>query len=274
MTCSIARKVAFVAVLILAVVALDRLGQWWSRRNGVTHQAVLRDDLAFVRDHIRDAKEATAGLFYARSGAMAELLISKGADVHAINGEYNCTPLHFAAGLGAADVVAVLLRNGAEVQVRNSSSETPLHWATMHIVNIDTGFDESGWLRTPERKLETARILVDRGADVNARDTYGRTPLFDATWAGADLVSFLLAAGADARVRTSDRHTVLHDAARACDGDKGIDVVLLLLKHGADAYARDWQGKTSGIEHNEKVIEFLRAHGGPSNSAPSVVTPR
>ena len=93
----------------------------------------------------------------------------------------------------------------------NNSGGGPLHRA---MDNYDT---------------EALRMLLEAGADVNARDKWGCTPLYKA--AGGDIATtrMLLEAGADVNARYGDR-TPLHEAA-----DRGnVAATRMLLEAGAN----------------------------------------
>jgi ankyrin repeat protein len=247
------------------------------------HRAVIANDLPRVRELLNsgigvdlEGPEQTTPLFFARGAEMAKLLIARGADVNATS-YYRCSPLHFAAGLGAVDVVEVLLRQGARVDARDSSDDTPLHWAVDRLLRHETGVEDGGWPRTSERALTTTKMLVKHGADVNARDVFGRTPLFGATSGSVELVQFLLASGADARASSTDRHTPLHEAVMAAGSpDRKSSVVRLLLQHGADVHAKDWQGKTARAcadAADDELIRLLESFEQRGGSRPSVSAP-
>ncbi|HSM99516.1 MAG TPA: ankyrin repeat domain-containing protein [Rudaea sp.] len=103
-----------------------------------------------------------------------------------------------AAGPSAADLEAVALRLlecGAEKFRVDGDGRTPLAQAAAN-----------GWLRLSE-------ALLAQGADPQARDRHGRTPLFAALsapeTARAGLVKSLLRAGADPEVRAANNETPL-----------------------------------------------------------------
>jgi RNA polymerase sigma factor (sigma-70 family) len=89
--------------------------------------------------------------------------------------------------------------------------------------------------------MELARLLLARGADVNARTRVGQTPLHLAVLIDRPpLAELLLAAGADPNGATDRGITSLHCAVilgRAALAD-------LLLASGADPLLRDCQGRT------------------------------
>jgi ankyrin repeat protein len=57
--------------------------------------------------------------------------------------------------------------------------------------------------------VEIAEYLIHLGADVNARDVYGWTPLMIAArdTVNPEIIALLLDAGADGRIKSNDNHT-------------------------------------------------------------------
>jgi hypothetical protein len=89
-----------------------------------------------------------------------EALMAASAGQHARPGE-KLTPLHAAHN---TRIMQLLLARGARVDARDGTGSTPLFWLSI------TSFDQSG-----------AELLVQRGADINARNDGGLTALDAAT---------------------------------------------------------------------------------------------
>lgn len=91
-----------------------------------------------------------------------------------------------------------------------------------------------------------AELLLARGAEVEARDEQGRTPLMRAADGGTvGLVEVLLKAGASIEKKDVDGMTALHFAA-ANGSDDALQIGLLLLNAGADMEAGG-QGEGRGV---------------------------
>ncbi|XP_019636854.1 PREDICTED: uncharacterized protein LOC109479344 [Branchiostoma belcheri] len=106
----------------------------------------------------------------------------------------------------------------------DSSSQTSLHVASRH------------------GRTEVATLLIEHGADLEARGWYHNTPLHEAALRGhTGTCELLIRHGADVTARDSDQETPLHKAAwwdhtGTCE---------LLIRHGADVMARDKSDQTS-----------------------------
>jgi len=110
--------------------------------------------------------------------------------------------LHLAAFFGQSDAARFLLERGAEVDARGRGwmTGTPLHSAAS------------------ASHVEILRMLLDAGADPNARQSGAWTPLHSAARNGnAECVALLLAHGADPIARNDEGTSVLAMAEEAAD---------------------------------------------------------
>ena len=121
------------------------------------------------------------------------------------------TLLHIAAQHGNMGLAELLAAKGASPTATNDDGETPLHVAgatwtcgTGRTVSVESvGGVKIRTMAFKELKsddcLGVAKLLLENGADVNARDENGNTPLKIAINSGKeDMIEFLLAHGADA----------------------------------------------------------------------------
>ena len=87
--------------------------------------------------------------------------------------------------------------------------------------------------------------LIAAGANVNAANRYGVTPLSQACINGnAQMVEALLKAGADANTFQHEGQTALMTAAKAGNAD----AVKALLDHGAEVNAKESMARTNGFD--------------------------
>ena len=218
--------------------------------------------------NVRDGYSLTP-LMNARALPVVELLIAKGADIHAKVERQGRTKLHMTCLTGDKDMADLLIRKGADVNLKDRSGITPL------------------WLAASGGHTDVAELLIAKGADVNASDKRGRTPLtvakqrkhtemvnillehgakqtLHAAVASGDIdeVKRLISQRADVNVKNEEGQTPLHRAARA--GQR--EVAELLISKGADinAMSQAWESTPLHCTANKgrlNVAELLLAKG-------------
>ena len=115
--------------------------------------------------------------------------------------------------------------------------------------------------------IKIVRLLLDKGADVNAKDRSGKTAMILAAKNGhADIVRLLLDKGADVNAKADDDTTALMQAA-----EKGnVDVVRALLEKGADVNVRRLDGSTALMyaakNDNVDAVRVLLDNGADVNA--------
>lgn len=171
--------------------------------------------------------------------ACARALLKDGADpdAHTADGSL----LMDAVGVGRSPAITrMLLHAGADVHVRNERGETAM-FAVLFLQGAGPKFGGP----YGHYCLECARMLIEAGADVDAVDNAGNTPLVYAA-RGEDalpMVKLLVNAGADVNYRNPKTGlTPLHTAQLAHNAA----VADYLIRHGASAPADATDGSPAG----------------------------
>lgn len=131
----------------------------------------------------------------------------------------------------------------ADLKATDRFNRTVLHWAAVSHAGL-------------------IPLLLEKGADIEARDGSGMTPLHHAVSArNIESVKKLLAGKADIKAADKAQNSVLHFACRG--KDPKAEIITLLLKNGADVNAKDRGGTTpfmlvnSSDTYNPEVISAI-----------------
>jgi len=152
-------------------------------------------------------------------------------------------PLHETARLGRIVMLKMLLKQGVQMEPRDSAGRTPLELAILNgrtqaaetLIEAGAGFDPSALLLLSAQENVTDRSLVrflrQRGANIDIRDPDGHTPLLIAAGHGNHrLIHHLLEYGADVNARNNAGESAL-DLVRLKELP---EVEKFLLRNGAD----------------------------------------
>ena len=176
-------------------------------------------------------------------------LLKGGANPNVSDARAGATPLMFAAGVGSARAMTLLIEGGANVNGTNATGATALMWAATDI--------------------EKVRLLLSHKADVNIASQRGRTALQLAAHSdgSAAIVRLLLDAGADAKAVDVSKANTLHMATRGND----TETIRLIADAGADVNAVDFAGFTPLIHaasnRNLDAVRILLAKGADAEGA-------
>jgi ankyrin repeat protein/ketosteroid isomerase-like protein len=174
-------------------------------------------------------------------------LRAKGANINA-PGDRSTPPLAYAAAAGSIEAMRMLLAAGADVNARTAFGATALHWATHDTAKmqllVSHGADVNAVTRNKRTPLilaafnnpspEAVALLLEKGADLNAKDALGVTALLAATSGDrSNVAKLLVAKGMDPNANDLPGFTPLMNAASYGD----VDLMRLLIAHGAKVNA-------------------------------------
>lgn len=188
------------------------------------------------------------------------LLLTAGADVN-LQVEFGYSALWTASAIPNTSILAILLNiNNVNVNIQTNLGDTPLVNACIYSyydnvemlikkgANVNLGFDDINIVPLMTVKdFRIARLLIDNGANVNAKTTHGHTPLMYMIKHGhLDIAYLLIESGVDINAKSVDFETAMEIA---CENNS-IDAVVMLLANGADIPVFD-------LSSNKNIQEIL-----------------
>lgn len=209
--------------------------------------------------------------------ALTKLCLEKGADVNAVSprGVSALTESLY----GRAEILELVLSAGADVKAKTLGGMPVLSLVMANNTDVlkktemllKAGADVNAENRSGETPLlcalnisdaRIAALLVEAGADVNGTGTQGITPLMKAVKMGdLNLTRLMLQKGADVKAQGRGEETVLFDAVRFRD----FELCRLLVEHEMDVN-RVSQGMVTAIFeavrlNDTRIARFLLEHG-------------
>lgn len=212
-----------------------------------SHDSTLETLIDLGVDFNFKDQEGEPALVYAAtmgSAKTVQILVRNGADVNCSKNKDGTTALIRAAGMGEKDTINLLLRMGAHIDQTNHEGETALICASR--------LEEEG----------SVRLLLEKGANSCHTDNEGCTALMQASQDGErGMIEALLSYGAKIDQKDHIGETALIMAAEA--GHE--QTVQLLLDSGADINLADDDGE-SPLRHaaengHEAVVSLLLENG-------------
>ncbi len=192
-------------------------------------------------------KELAQNISRGNGERVREILTTYNIDINTKLTDKEETPLSIAVSKNESEMVAMLLRCGADADIRNKKEETPL--------SIAVSKNES----------EMVAMLLRFGADADIRNKKGEALLMEAVRRNRIAVARVLISYTNIKNsgRQSDGWSVLHEAAKK----ELTGIIPELLQHGADLNAlQKYRNQTPlhvGVESgNVNVARALLSRGG------------
>ncbi|AAR83361.1 CNPV015 ankyrin repeat protein [Canarypox virus] len=177
---------------------------------------------------------------------MLKVLLSYGADINTVDNAGK-TPICCAVIRNLIDVTKELISLGADINKGDINNMTPLH----HIVRF-------------AKSTELIEILLDHGANINAVNNFGETPLHVLNGARDHIATTLITRGANVYAVDYNGNTLLHKAVINSNA-----MLVNLIKLGVDVNHRNNSGKTPlhyAVKYPlKKSVSILLKHGADVN---------
>ncbi|XP_051972095.1 death-associated protein kinase 1-like isoform X3 [Xyrauchen texanus] len=163
--------------------------------------------------------------------------------------KHGTPPLLIAAGCGNVQIIDVLMKKGADIQVLDKTGANAIYYGARH------------------GHVETLRFLHEKKCPLDIQDKSGETALHVAArYGNVDVVQYLCSIHANPDLLDREQETPLH-----CAAWHGYSAVArVLCKAGCDVNARNREGEspllTASARGFKDIVECLLEHGADMDS--------
>jgi len=140
--------------------------------------------------------------------------------------------------------IELLINNGANINSHHSKLlETPLHKLCARI----------------KPHIDVITMILEKGAEVNAINISGKTPVFYCSFNySVELLNLLVKYGADINIKDKYKNTLLHDDYINCFDEHFEDFLKVLINLGFDINSTNSTGLTPlNLCENKKIKDIL-----------------
>jgi ankyrin repeat protein len=146
------------------------------------------------------------------------------------------------------NTIEFLINNGADINSHHTKLlETPLHRLCARI----------------KPQIDVITMLLEKGAEVNAINISGKTPIFYCSFNySVELLNLLVKHGADINIKNKYNNTLLHDDYINCYDEHFEEFLKALLNLGFDINSKNSYGLTPlNFCENKKIKDILIKYG-------------
>ena len=147
------------------------------------------------------------------------------------------------------NTIEFLINKGADINSHHTKLlETPLHRLCARI----------------KPHIDVITMILEKGAEVNAINIAGKTPVFYCSFNySVELLNLLVKYGADINIKNKYKNTILHDDYINCFDEHFEEFLKALLSLGFDINSRNSSGLTPlNFCENKKIKDILSKYGG------------
>ena len=145
--------------------------------------------------------------------------------------------------------IELLINNGADINSHQSKlTETPLHRLCARI----------------KPQIDVITMILKNGADVNAINVSGKTPVFYCSFNySVELLNLLVKYGADINIKDKYKNTLLHDDYINCYDEHFEEFLKALISLDFDINSKNSSGLTPlELCKNKKIKDILLKYNG------------